>query len=167
MKKRTEDNLKNALAGESQAHLKYLAFAARADLDKLPNVARMFRANSFAEQVHAVNHLRALGGIGKTGENLAAAISGEAFEATTMYPEYIKAAEEDGERSALSTTTWALAAEKVHYELYKNAGQVVAIGQDLEAKPIQVCANCGFTVEGEAPDTCPVCSVPKARFVTF
>ena len=167
MKKRTEDNLKNALAGESQAHLKYLAFAAQAEQDKLPNVARVFRANSFAEQIHAVNHLRALTGIGKTGENLAAAMSGEAFEATTMYPEYIKAAEDDGEKAAVTTTTWALAAEKVHYELYKNAGQVVALGKDLGAKPIHVCGNCGFTVEGEAPDKCPVCGAPKTRFVTF
>jgi rubrerythrin len=167
MKKRTEDNLKNAFAGESQAHLKYLAFAAQADQDKLPNVARMFRANSFAEQIHAVNHLRALSGIGKTGENLAAAMSGEAFEATTMYPEYIKAAEDDAEKSAVTTTTWALAAEKVHYELYKKAAAISAAGKDLEAKPIHVCGNCGFTVEGDAPDKCPVCGVPKARFVTF
>jgi len=167
MKKRTEDNLKNAFAGESQAHLKYLAFAAQADQDKLPNVARMFRANSFAEQIHAVNHLRALTGIGKTGENLAAAMSGEAFEATTMYPDYIKAAEDDEERSAVTTTTWALAAEKVHYELYRKAAAISAAGKDLEPMPIHICGNCGFTVEGDAPDKCPVCGVPKARFVKF
>jgi len=167
MKKRTEDNLKNAFAGESQAHLRYLAFAARADQDKLPNVARTFRANSFAEQVHAINHLRALSGIGKTGENLAAAMSGEAFEATTMYPEYIKAAEEDREKTAVTTTTWALAAEKVHYDLYKKAAAISAAGKDLVTKPIHVCGNCGFTVEGDAPDKCPVCGAPKIRFVTF
>ena len=167
MKKRTEDNLKNAFAGESQAHLKYLAFAAQADQDKLPNVARMFRANSFAEQIHAVNHLRALAGIGQTGENLAAAVSGEAFEATTMYPEYVKAAEEDGEKAAVITTNNALAAEKVHYEMYKRAGQTVSVGKDLEAKPIHVCGVCGFTMEGDAPDNCPVCGAPKAKFVKF
>jgi len=167
MKKRTEDNLKNAFAGESQAHLKYLAFAAQADKDNLPNVARIFRANSFAEQVHAVNHLRTLGGIGRTGENLAAAMSGEAFEATTMYPEYIKAAEEDGEKSAVITTNSALAAEKVHYELYKAAGQTVGLGQDMPAQPIHVCGVCGFTMEGEAPDKCPVCGAPRSKFVQF
>jgi rubrerythrin len=167
MKKRTEDNLKNAFAGESQAHLKYLAFAAQADQDKLPNVARMFRANSFAEQIHALNHLRALGGIGRTGDNLAAAVSGEAFEATTMYPEYIKAAEEDGEKAAVITTNNALAAEKVHYEMYRRAGQTVSVDKDLEAKPIHVCGVCGFTMEGDAPDNCPVCGAPKAKFVNF
>jgi len=167
MKKRTEDNLKNAFAGESQAHLKYLVFAAQADHDKLPNVARMFRANSFAEQIHATNHLRALAGIGKTGENLAAAVSGEAFEATTMYPEYIKAAEEDGEKAAVMTTNHALAAEKVHYEMYRRAGQTVSVGKDLEVKPIHVCGVCGFTMEGDAPDNCPVCGAPKAKFVKF
>ncbi len=167
MKKRTEDNLKNAFAGESQAHIKYLAFGAQADQDKLPNVARMFRANSFAEQIHAVNHLRTLAGIGKTGENLAAAMSGEAFEATTMYPEYVKAAEEDGEKAAVTTTSNALAAEKVHYEMYKRAGQTVSICKDLEAKPIHVCGVCGFTMEGDAPDKCPVCGAPKAKFVKF
>jgi rubrerythrin len=167
MKKRTEDNLKNAFAGESQAHLKYLAFAAQADQDKLPNVARMFRANSFAEQIHATNHLRAMGGIGQTGENLAAAVSGEAFEATTMYPEYVKAAEEDGEKAAVMTTNNALAAEKVHYEMYRRAGQTVSVGKDLEAKPIHVCGVCGFTMEGDAPDNCPVCGAPKVKFVKF
>lgn len=167
MKKRTEDNLKNAFAGESQAHMKYLAFAAQADQDKLPNVARLFRANSFAEQIHATNHLRALGGIGKTGENLEAAISGEAFEATTMYPEYVKAAEEDGEKAVVITTNNALAAEKVHYELYKKAAAITAAGQDREAKPIHVCGVCGFTMEGDAPDHCPVCGAPKAKFVKF
>jgi len=167
MKKRTEDNLKNAFAGESQAHLKYLAFAAQADQDKLPNVARVFRANSFAEQIHATNHLRALAGIGKTGENLAAAVSGEAFEATTMYPEYVKAAQEDGEKAAVTTTNHALAAEKVHYEMYNRAGQTVSVGKDLEPKPIHVCGVCGFTMEGDAPDNCPVCGAPKAKFVKF
>ena len=70
MKKMTEEFLKSALAGESQAHVKYAAFAVKADEEKLPNVARLFRANSYAEQIHATNHLRTLGGIGKTAANL-------------------------------------------------------------------------------------------------
>ncbi|MCJ7612629.1 MAG: rubrerythrin family protein [Candidatus Aminicenantes bacterium] len=167
MKKRTEDNLKNAFAGESQAHMKYLAFAEQAVKDNLPNAARMFRANSFAEQIHAVNHLRALNGIGRTGENLAAAMSGEAFEATTMYPEYVKQAEADGEKAAVMTTNQALAAEKVHYEMYKAAGQTVALGKDAGVNPIHVCGVCGFTMEGDAPDKCPVCGAPRAKFVKF
>ena len=113
------------------------------------------------------NHLRALAGIGKTADNLAAAMSGEAFEATTMYPEYVKAAEEDGEKAAVMTTNNALAAEKVHYEMYKRAGQTVSVGKDLEVKPIHVCGVCGFTMEGDAPDNCPVCGAPKAKFVKF
>jgi len=167
MKKRTEDNLKNAFAGESQAHMRYLAFAEQAAKDNLPNVARMFRANSFAEQIHAINHLRTMGGIGKSQDNLGTAMSGEAFEATTMYPDYIKAAEEDGEKGAVTTTTAALAAEKVHYEMYKAAGQTVTVGKDAADTPIHVCGVCGFTMEGDAPDRCPVCGSPKSKFVTF
>src|SRR4030065_2215686 len=96
MKKMTEENVKGAFAGESQAHMKYMAFAEAAQKEKLANIARLFRANSFAEQIHATNHLRTLSGIRKTVENLQAAIEGETFEVTEMYPAYIKVAEDQG-----------------------------------------------------------------------
>jgi rubrerythrin len=167
MKKMTEENLSNAFAGESQAHIKYLAFADRAEKEKLPNVARLFRANSFAEQIHATNHLRTLSGIGMTEENLQAAIDGETFEVEEMYPAYIRVAEEQQERGAENSNQWALAAEKVHAGLYKKAQEAVKNGNDLEYESIHVCQVCGFTVEGEAPDICPVCSSPREKFTKF
>ena len=167
MKKMTEENLKNAFAGESQAHIKYLAFADKAQQENRPNVARLFRANSYAEQVHATNHLRTLDGIGKTLDNLVAAIDGENFEVTEMYPAYIKIAQEQGEKGAERTAQWAIAAEKVHAGLYQKAKEALAKGQDAEATPIHVCSNCGFTMEGSAPDKCPICGVPKEKFIKF
>jgi rubrerythrin len=167
MKKMTEENVKSAFAGESQAHMKYLAFAHKAETEKLANVARLFRANSFAEQIHAGNHLKTLGGIKKTGENLQAAIEGETFEVTEMYPAYIKVGEDQGEKMAVTYFNYAIAAEKVHAGLYKRAKESVDKATDLEYFPIQVCGVCGFTVEGEAPEKCPVCGSPKNKFVKF
>ncbi len=167
MKKMTEENLKNAFAGESQAHLKYLAFADKAESEKLPNTARLFRANSYAEQVHAVNHLRTLSGIKATLDNLREAVSGENFEVDEMYPAYISVAVEQGEKGAEQTTRWALAAEKVHAGLYKKAAEAVAGGKDADFVSIQVCGVCGWTAEGEAPDKCPVCGSPKTKFKAF
>ena len=167
MKKMTEENLKNAFAGESQAHMKYLAFAEKAEKDNLPNVARLFRANAFAEQVHATNHLKTLSGLGKTEDNLQEAIEGETFEVEEMYPVYIRVAEEQQEKRAEAVTKWALEAEKVHAGLYKKAKKAVAAGNDMEFSPLHVCQVCGFTVEGEAPDICPVCGSPKEKFTRF
>lgn len=167
MKKMTEENLKNAFAGESQAHMKYSAFADKAESEKLPNAARLFRANSFAEQVHAVNHLRALAGIKTTLENLREAMGGENFEVEEMYPAYISVAVEQGEKAAEQTTRWALAAEKVHAGLYKKAAQALAGGKDADFTSIQVCSVCGWTGEGEAPDKCPLCGALKEKFKRF
>lgn len=167
MKKETEGNLKDAFAGESQAHMKYMTFADKAEKENFPNVARLFRANSFAEQVHATNHLRTLSDIGKTTDNLQDAIEGETYEVEEMYPAFISKAEEDQEKGAETVTKWALEAEKVHAELYKKAKQAVDNRQDMEFAPIHVCQVCGFTMEGEAPDKCPVCGSPKEKFSRF
>lgn len=167
MKKMTEENLKNAFAGESEAHMKYMVFADKAEKENFPNIARLFRANSFAEQVHATNHLRTLSGIGKTSENLQTAIEGENFEVNEMYPAYIGVAVEQKEPGAEATTKWALEAEKVHAGLYQKAKDAVDKEEDIESKPIHVCQVCGFTVEGEAPEVCPVCGSPKEKFTRF
>ena len=167
MKKMTELNIKDALAGESQAHIKYLAFADQAAKENLPNIARSFKANSFAEQIHATSHFRTLGGIGKTLENLSAAIAGETFEVEEMYPAYLAVAQAQGEKQAETPLKAALAAEKVHAGIYEKAKAAADRGKDIEFKPIHVCSVCGFTMEGDAPDKCPVCGVPKAKFVTF
>jgi len=167
MKKMTEDNLKSAFAGESQAHIRYLAFADKAQQDNLPNVARLFRASSYSEQVHATNHLRTLDGIAKTVDNLSAAMGGENFEVSEMYDAYKAVAERQGEKGALFSFNAAMKAEEVHAVLYKKAKEAVTKGQDLEATPIHVCSVCGFTVEGGAPDKCPVCGSAKDKSIRF
>ena len=167
MRKMTEENVKGALAGESQAHIKYLAFADVAEKEKWANIARLFRANSYAEQVHATNHLKVLDGIKKTSDNLAAAMDGENFEVQEMYPAYKLIAENQGEKMAVFFFNAAMVAEEVHAGLYKRAKEAVDKGKDLEFFPIHVCSVCGFTLEGEAPDKCPVCGAAKEKFVKF
>jgi rubrerythrin len=167
MKKMTEENVKAALAGESQAHVKYAAFAEKAAAEKLPNVARAFKANSYAEQVHATNYVKALGALGTTIQNLDASVGGESFEIEEMYPAYITVAQSQGEKAAETFFGYALAAEKVHAGIYRAAHEAVASGRDIDFKAIHVCSFCGFTMEGEAPDKCPVCGTPKVKFVTF
>lgn len=167
MRKMTEENVQAALAGESQAHIKYLAFADKAAADKLPNIARAFKANAYAEQVHATNHLKTLGGIGTTADNLAAAVGGENFEVEEMYPAYIQVAEAQGEKMALMYLNAAMAAEKVHAGIYRSAQEAVAKGRDIPATPIHICNVCGFTMEGTPPDKCPICGATKDKFTTF
>ena len=167
MKKMTEENVKGALAGESQAHIRYLAFAEKAAAENLPNVARVFKANSFSEQIHATNHLKTLSGIGSTKDNLAAAVGGENFEVEEMYPAYLVVARAQGEKTAEIHFNAALQAEKVHYGIYQAAKKSVESGQDMAFKPVHVCSMCGFTMEGDAPDKCPVCGAPRDKFVTF
>ena len=167
MRKMTEQNVKDALAGESQAHIKYLAFSEKAAAENLPNVARAFKASSLSEQVHATNHLKTLAGIGTTAENLASAVGGENFEVEEMYPAYINVAELQKEKTAGFFLNAAMAAEKVHASIFKKAKEAADKDGDLDAKPIHVCTVCGFTMEGVAPENCPICGAPKEKFVTF
>jgi rubrerythrin len=160
----TSDNLQDAFAGESQANRKYLAFAKKAEADGFPQVAKLFRATAEAETVHAHAHLRVMGGIQNTAANLQTAIDGEGFEFQEMYPDYVAAAEAEGEKAALRSFKYALAVEETHHGLYNEALKAVVEGKDLQEAPIHVCPVCGHTVIGEAPDKCPVCGAPKARF---
>ena len=167
MRKMTEENLKAAFAGESQARIRYLIFAEAAEREGKPNIARLFRAIAYAEQVHAANHLGELGGIGKTPENLAEAIAGETFEVEEMYPAYLAVAELQGEAGARRAIHYALEAEKIHARMYEKAKEAAAKGQDIELKTVYICPVCGYTVEGEAPEYCPVCGAPREKFKNF
>jgi rubrerythrin len=167
VKETTEKNLKDAFAGESQAHLKYSVFADLADREGLANVGRLFRAASYSEQIHATNHLRALGGAGKSVDNLGAALGGETFEITTMYPEYMQAAEAEGEKRALNSMHDAMEAEKVHARLYAAAREAAAAGKDTTLPKLWVCSVCGYTMEGDAPERCPICGAVHAKFREF
>jgi rubrerythrin len=160
----TQENLAEAFAGESQANRKYLAFAKQAEIDGLPQVAKLFRAAAHAETVHAHAHLRAMGGIKKTAENLAAAIEGEGFEFQQMYPPYLQQAKDEGNKAAEISFRYALAVEEVHYDLYSEALGAVQAGGDLPQRKVYVCEVCGNTVYDAPEERCSVCKVPKEKF---
>ena len=167
MRKMTQANLKAAFAGESQAHMKYIIFADRAEKEGYPEVARLFRAIAYAERVHATNHLRELGGIGDTVANLETAFNGENYENTEMYPAFDAVARLQEEKGATRSITFALEAEKIHEVMYRQAQDAVKAGQDIASAPVFVCPVCGHTVIGDAPDKCPICGVPKDKYVEF
>lgn len=160
----TIDNLQEAFAGESQANRKYLAFAKKAEQDGLPQVAKLFRAAAAAETVHAHAHFRVLGGVKGTPENLGAAIEGEGFEFKEMYPKFLAEAEAEDNKPAVYSFKNALAVEEIHHGLYSGALDAVKGGNDLPESTIFVCSVCGNTVNGEAPENCPVCGAPKDKF---
>ena len=161
----TIENLQDAFAGESQANRKYLAFAKKADADGFPQIAKLFRAAAEAETVHALNHLRAMAGIKSTEENLKAAIEGEGFEFRQMYPPYLAEAEKEPHQAAILSFRYALAVEKTHHQLYTDALKTFQSGHDLPPRPAFICSVCGNTVYDSPPDKCPICGVPKDRFV--
>jgi rubrerythrin len=158
------DNLADAFAGESQANRKYLAFAKKADADGYPQVAKLFRAAAEAETVHAHAHFRVMGGINDTAANLQAAIEGEGHEFMDMYPGFLKEAQDEGNKAAEISFKNALEVEEIHHGLYSKAAEAVGGGSDLPASKIVVCEICGCTIEGDAPDTCPVCGAPQSKF---
>ena len=167
MREMTKKNLQDAFAGESQAHMRYLIFADQAEAEGKPNVARLFRAIAFAEQVHATNHFKALGDLGETAENLQEAINGENFEVEEMYPAYDAVAKLQEEKAAQRSIHFAISAEKLHAGLYGNARELVLNGQDFDDDSIHVCSVCGYTGLGDAPERCPVCSAPRDQFKLF
>ena len=155
---KTDQNLQDAFAGESQANRKYLAFARQAEDEGYAQVARLFRAAAAAETIHAHNHLKGMKGVKSTKENLVAAISGESYEFQKMYPQMITDAKAEGQDYALRSFSLANEVEKVHAALYKKA--LESLGQNTVAD-YYVCSVCGYTAEGEAPDDCPVCKAKK------
>jgi rubrerythrin len=163
----TKENLKAAFSGESQAHMKYLIFSDKAGEEGFRNIARLFRAIAFAERTHASNHLNALNGVNLTTDNLAAAIEGENFEVSEMYPAYKAVAELRDEKKEVTSTHYALEAEKIHAALYGEAKDAAKAGKDLEMGDIHICPVCGHTVVGKAPDRCPICGVQGNTFKKF
>ena len=160
----TIDNLKAAFAGESQANRTYLAFAKKAEADGKPQIAKLFRAAAEAETVHAHAHLRVMNGVGSTADNLQAAIEGEGHEFKSMYPGFVTAAKQEGNQGALKSFEFAMAVEKIHYDLYSQAAESLKSGKDLSFSKIFVCPVCGNTVLNEVPEKCPICGVPGSKF---
>ncbi len=167
MHEMTKANLKEAFAGESMAHMKYLIFSEQADKDGYPEVARLFRAIAYAEKVHATNHLRVLEGIGDTATNLKTGINGENYENTEMYPAFDAVAKFQKEKGAIRSFHYAREAELIHEKMYGNAKASVESGEDIPAGNVHVCPVCGHTVIGDVPDKCPVCGLLKEKYVAF
>jgi rubrerythrin len=176
----TENNLQSAFSGESQAHLRYTIYAEKAEEEGYPNVKRLFRAIAFAERVHAANHYRyiiskgncvtiskGVFGAKNTSESLQAGIDGETYEINEMYPAYQAVAKAQHEKGAEISFTWALEAEKMHAEFYKKAKQAVDAGKDIDLGTVQICEVCGYTLEGDTPERCPICRAKKERFREF
>ncbi len=160
----TQENLQEAFAGESQANRRYLFFAEKAEKEGNSQIARLFRAAAEAETVHARNHLEAMDGIESTRDNLKAAVSGENYEFTEMYPGFIEQAKSENNQRAEVSFTHANKVEKIHHSLYQKALELLEAGQQLKDELYFVCQVCGNTIAGEAPERCPICGAPRDKF---
>ncbi len=159
----TQENLAVAFAGESQANRKYLAFAQAAEKEGYAQIARLFRAAADAETIHAHAHLRNMGGVGTTLENLEAAVAGETYEYTEMYPPMVEQAKAEGHR-ARTMLGFANDAEKVHARLFAEALAALKAGKDLSKMDVYLCPVCGDVEFGEPPEKCPICGAPASRY---
>jgi len=181
MKKMTEQHLINAFGGESMAHMRYLHFALQAEREDFGNIARLFRATAHAEFIHAGDHFDELShlnggftaqstgvfGPSDTLKNLELAIAEETYEVEEMYPSYIEVAKLQGENGAQRSFEWALGTERMHKALFEKGRFAIETGRDVELGAINVCGVCGYTVEGGAPDRCPLCGVIRERFTSY
>ncbi len=177
----TADFLRSAYGGESMAHMRYLIWGDMAEKERMPNIARLFRAIAYAEWAHADNHFRALKtqvgdytvpagavfGAGKTADNLQGAIDGEQHEVEQMYPVYLETARFQNEKGAQKAFHYALEAEKIHVSLFQKAQAAAQEGKDMRLGPVYICSVCGHTVEDNLPDPCPICNAPKEKFKEF
>ena len=165
----TEKSLLEAFAGESQAHIKYVIYAEKAEKEGKPNIARLFRATAHAEFVHAKNHFNALKKLHPTEENLTDARDGENFEIEEMYPAYAAIAALQDEQEAIKSIRFASEAEKIHRKLYDIAKEKVSSGNDMSNDKIYICPVCGFTHIGttDLPEKCPICGAAKSIFIEF
>jgi rubrerythrin len=159
----TNENLAVAFAGESQANRKYLAFARAAEKEGHPQIARLFRAAADAETIHALAHLTNMGGVGSTLENLKAAVAGETYEYTEMYPPMVEQARKEGHKGKVMLG-FANEAEKVHARLFREALEAMQAGKDLSTMDVYLCPVCGDLEFGPPPERCPICGAPQGRY---
>ncbi len=160
----TNENLAVAFAGESQANRKYTAFARQAEKEGFPQIAKLFRAAADAETIHALAHFANMGGVGSTLQNLEAAVAGETYEFTEMYPPMLAQAEAEGHKGR-HMLGYALSAEKVHAKLFSEALAAMKAGKDLSTMDVYLCPICGDVEFGEPPERCPICNAPASKYV--
>jgi rubrerythrin len=177
----TEQNLKNAFSGESQANVRYAIFGNRAQEEGFGNIARLFTAITFAEQVHAGNYFEILSdlreasvtygmagfGPGDSAKNVGLAVDGETFEVTEMYPAYVEKAAQENVGDAKLSFSMTMEAEKSHLKLFKSAKEAVESKQDMQIGKIYICPVCGNAFGDEAPDLCPICGTQKEKFKIY
>jgi rubrerythrin/Fe-S-cluster-containing hydrogenase component 2 len=160
---KTLDNLMEAFAGEAQANRKYLAYAKKAEKDGKMNAAKLFRAASDAETLHALKHFEVAGKVGSTADNLKDAVAGETHEYKGMYPDFVKEAEAEGNKAALMSFTFAMKAEEVHAKLYQEALENLDQTEEVFYYLCPVCGN----IEKFRPDKCTICGVPGDKFIEY
>ena len=160
----TFKNLREAFTGESQANRRYIAFSKRAEDEGYPQVAKLFRAASEAETVHALNHLRIMKEVKSTLENLNTALEGESFEYSKMYPGFIEQAKKENKSDVVWSFDVANKVEQIHAGLFTKAIKSLKIEKKMESIDYYVCQVCGNTVEDKAPDKCPICGAPSQKF---
>lgn len=160
---KTLRNLMEAFAGESQANKKYLAYSKKAEAEGKKNAAKLFRAASDAETLHALKHWEVAGKTGSTEENLRDAVAGETHEYQSMYPAFLKDAEEEGNKNAVRTFTFAMKAERVHAGLYQEALQALDAEEEIFYYLCPVCGN----IETSVPEKCGICGVPGEKFIKY
>lgn len=163
MEQKTLNNLMEAFAGESQANRKYLAYSKKAEAEGKLNAAKLFKAASDAETLHALKHFEVAGKIGATADNLQDAVNGETHEYQSMYPEFLKDAEAEGNTAAIRSMTFAMKAEEVHARLYKEALESL---NETEEVFYYLCPVCG-NIEKAVPEKCSICGVPGAKFIKY
>ena len=161
---KTDDNLKAAFAGESQANRLYLAFAKKAEQEGLTQIVKLFKAAAESETVHALNHLRVMGQVKSTVDNLGTAVSGETYEFKKMYPDFIAEAKKEENKKALISFDYANKVEEIHAGLYQKAIDALVKKTELPKVDYFICPVCGNTFEGKTPDICPICATPKEKF---
>ena len=161
---KTDENLKAAFAGESQANRLYLAFAQKAEEEGFTQAAKLFKAAAEAETIHALNHVRTTGQVKSTIDNLGTAVSGETFEFKKMYPEYLSIAKQEGNKQASWSFDVASKVEQIHANLFQKAINALKNKKEMEKVDYYVCGVCGNTVEGSPPEKCPICGSPKEKF---
>jgi rubrerythrin len=167
MKEMTKRALADAFAGESMAHMKYLIYSDIARKEGYSNVASLFEAIAYAEKIHAGNHAKLLGLLGKTVDNLQSGADGESFEIEEMYPVYKNTANLQNEKAAELSNYYALEAEKIHRTMYEDSKKEIAKGKDIKLEEVYVCPVCGYTHQGVPPEKCPVCNASSKVFKKF
>jgi rubrerythrin len=160
---KTFDNLMEAFAGESQANRKYLAYAKKAEKEGKVNAAKLFRAASDAETIHALRHFEVADQIGGTADNLKDAVAGETHEFEDMYPGFVETAKAEGNKAAVQTFMFAMKAEQVHAKLYAEALENLDAAQEIAYYLCPVCGN----IEKAVPDKCPICGAPGSKFIEY